>query len=110
MLSLTVVQSRPGQTDTFTSALGNGALRATGHSHPFTRAYAHSPDPSLVKCLFAASNADGAAVVLGNCSSANARWSWRRRWTVPKGAGNASTLQIFGDKVRVPFLLAINEI
>ncbi|KAJ7204170.1 hypothetical protein GGX14DRAFT_460997, partial [Mycena pura] len=71
-LSLAARAQEPGQTDIFTSALGN--------------------DPSLVKCLFAASNADGAAVVLGNCSSANAQW------TVPKGAGNAGTLQIFGDK------------
>jgi hypothetical protein len=56
----------------------------------------HSPDPSLIKCLSAASNADGAAVVLGDCTSANAQW------TVPKGAGNAGTLQIFGDKARFP--------
>ncbi|KAF7358220.1 hypothetical protein MVEN_00870700 [Mycena venus] len=71
-LSLTVRAQEPGQTDIFQSALGN--------------------DPSLIKCLSAASNADGAAVVLGDCSSANAQW------TVPKGAGNAGTLQIFGDK------------
>ncbi|KAJ6448145.1 ricin B lectin domain-containing protein [Mycena sanguinolenta] len=71
-LSLTVRAQEPGQTDTFASALGN--------------------DPSLVKCLSAASNADGAAVVLGDCTSANAQW------TVPEGANNAGTLQIFGDK------------
>lgn len=59
----------------------------------FIHSHTHSPDPSLIKCLSAASNADGAAVVLGDCASANAQW------TVPKGAGNAGTLQIFGDKV-----------
>lgn len=58
--------------------------------------YLPTPDPSLIKCLSAASNADGAAVVLGDCTSANAQW------TVPKGAGNAGTLQIFGDKARFP--------
>ncbi|KAJ6551792.1 ricin B lectin domain-containing protein [Mycena capillaripes] len=71
-LSLAVRAQEPGQTDIFQSSLGN--------------------DPSLIKCLFAASNADGAAVVLGDCASANAQW------TVPKGANNAGTLQIFGDK------------
>ncbi|KAJ7859212.1 ricin B lectin domain-containing protein, partial [Mycena olivaceomarginata] len=71
-LSLAIRAQEPGQTDIFQSALGN--------------------DPSLIKCLSAASNADGAAVVLGDCASANAQW------TVPKGAGNAGTLQIFGDK------------
>jgi hypothetical protein len=50
----------------------------------------------VIKCLSATSNADGAAVVLGDCTSANAQW------TVPKGAGNAGTLQIFGNKVRLP--------
>jgi hypothetical protein len=62
----------------------------------FIHSRTHSPDPSLNKCLSAASNADGAAVVLGDCASANAQW------TVPKGAGNAGTLQIFGNKVRFP--------
>ncbi|KAJ6560394.1 ricin B lectin domain-containing protein [Mycena capillaripes] len=71
-LSLTVHAQEPGQTDIFQSALGN--------------------DPSQVKCLSAVSNADGAAVVLGDCTSANAQW------TVPKGGGNAGTLQIFGNK------------
>ncbi|KAJ6529885.1 ricin B lectin domain-containing protein [Mycena vulgaris] len=71
--SLTIRRAQePGQTDIFQSALGN--------------------DPSLIKCLFAASNADDAAVVLGDCTSANAQW------TVPKGAGNTGTLQIFANK------------
>jgi hypothetical protein len=83
------MKSRPGQTDIFASALGNGPLSATCIFHPLT----HSPDPSLVKCLSTANNTDGAAVVLGDCTSANAQW------TVPNGAKNAGTLQIFGNKV-----------
>jgi hypothetical protein len=62
----------------------------------FIHSRTHSPDPNVIKCLSATSNADGAAVVLGDCTSANAQW------TVPKGAGNAGTLQIFGNKVRLP--------
>ncbi|KAJ6560391.1 ricin B lectin domain-containing protein [Mycena capillaripes] len=58
----------------------------------FSHSRAHSPDPSLVKCLSAVGNADGTAVVLSNCTSVNPQW------TVPKGGGNAGTLQIFGNK------------
>ncbi|KAF7333729.1 hypothetical protein MVEN_02329300 [Mycena venus] len=71
-LPLTVHAQEPGETVVFESALGNV--------------------PSPVKCFTAVSNVDGAAVVLGDCNSANAQW------TLPKGANNAGILQIFGDK------------
>ncbi|KAF7364679.1 hypothetical protein MVEN_00337500 [Mycena venus] len=45
-------------------------------------------------CLAAASNADGAAVIMQTCTNATAVNSW----VVPNGAGVAGPIQIFGDK------------
>ncbi|KAJ7202704.1 ricin B lectin domain-containing protein [Mycena haematopus] len=45
-------------------------------------------------CLAAASNADGAAVIIETCTNATALNSW----VFPQGEGVVGTIQIFGDK------------
>ncbi|KAJ7051014.1 ricin B lectin domain-containing protein [Mycena amicta] len=45
------------------------------------------------KCLSASANANGAAVVIGDCTpTAN------NSWVVPNGQGTVTTLKVFGDK------------
>jgi len=52
------------------------------------------PNGNTAKCLGAASNADGAAVIIQDCSGGSTGSSASQLWTVT----SAGTLQIFGDK------------